>query len=161
MQPLFYFSGMDKMPENNFFQITLSPQAANWLLRVCKITVWTFAMACTLCVLTLVGVGIRLLLFSQTIGDSWTSIFQTVAFPVFEVVFVILSFIQLSHFYKFTRLCRKGIELQQADLFNESFQSLLKNSLTVIVIVVLQLVSTCLFICWELAVYNQQTDVAQ
>lgn len=155
MQPFFYFSDMDNNPENNFFQINLSQQGANWLLRVCKITVWTFTIAVILCVLTLVSVGIRLWLFDQPIEDNWISIVQLVIFPILEVVVVIISFIQILHFYKFTRLCKKGIELQQADLFNESFQSLLKNSLTVIVIAVLQLVSTGLFICWELAAFSK------
>jgi hypothetical protein len=146
---------MDSSTEKDLFQISLSQQGANWLLRVCKITVWTFTLATILCVLALVSVGIRLWLFDQPIEDNWISIVQSVIFPILEVVVVIINFIQMLHFYKFTRLCKKGIELQQADLFNESFQSLLKNSLTVIVIGVLQLLSTGLFICWEIAALSK------
>lgn len=146
---------MDSSTEKDLFQISLSQQGANWLLRVCKITVWTFTLATILCVLGLVSVGIRLWLFDQPIEDNWISIVQSVIFPILEVIVVIINFIQLLHFYKFTRLCKKGIELQQADFFNESFQSLLKNSLTVIVIAVIQLLSTGLFICWEIAAFSK------
>lgn len=146
---------MDNLTEKDLFHISLSQQGANWLLRVCKITVWTFTLATILCLLTLISIGIRLWLFDQPVEDNWISIVQLVIFPILEVVVVIINFVQILHFYKFTRLCRKGIELQQADLFNESFQSLLKNSLTVIVIAVLQLVSTGLFICWEIAAFSK------
>jgi hypothetical protein len=58
-------------------------------------------------------------------------------------------------FFIFRAWCRKGIELQQADEFNESFQSLLKNSLLAVVIFILHLVFSSLVIYWQLFVYNQ------
>jgi hypothetical protein len=144
---------MDHKPENNFFQINLSQQGANWLLRVCKITSWLFILGCVVSVLSIINISIRYFtLYNAYFFDgSLSSVFQLIAF-VFDVLIIPVTFIQIFYFYKFTRRCRQGIELQNADLFNESFQLLLKNSLVAIVIFVLHLVFTCLVIYWQLFV---------
>jgi hypothetical protein len=141
---------MENMPENNFFQVTLSQQGANWLLRVSRITSWLFVLGSITCLLHLASTFIRYFKFGEFPDDgSWKMIFQIYVVPVFDVFFVVLTFIQLYYFYKFARLCKKGIGLQQADLFNESFQSLLKNTLLAAVMFVLQFVFGCLIIHWQ------------
>jgi hypothetical protein len=156
MQPMNYFSGMDNMPENNFFQITLSQQAANWLLRVSRITSWLFILGCISCCLHLLSIFLRYAIYEEfTNNGSWEMIFQLYVFPVFEFLFIVVTIIQIYYFYKFTRKCRKGIELQQADLFNESFQWLLKNTLLAAVMFILQLVFIFLVLYWQTIVLNK------
>jgi hypothetical protein len=146
---------MDNNFENNFFQINLSQQGANWLLRVCKITTWLFALGCCCSVLSGISIGIRYFKLYNAGGfdDSLSGRFRLIA-VVFEVLFTIVTFVQLIYFYKFARQCRRGIELQQADLFNESFQSLLRNSLVTAVMFILNLAFTCLVMYWQLFMTN-------
>lgn len=128
---------MDSIPENNLFEITLSQEGASWLLRIYKITRWVFILGICLSVLYLTSIVLRYSLYMRYDTDNnWSSIFLTKVFPFFEAMGVIVSFIQIYYYVTFSRTCKKGIEGQQADTFNDSFKWLYKHSVIAILLVI-------------------------
>ena len=125
--------------ENNFFELTLSQQAASWLMRIGKISRWVFIASIGLSLLVFIDIGIMNALYMRIkLDNNWLSIFQTRIYPGFQVISIIIAIFQNYYYLKFGRTCKKAIETQQSDLFNESFKWLLKNALVTFTLIVLQ-----------------------
>jgi len=80
---------------------------------------------------------------SSALGSDWMSIISKI-YPLIEIVSVILTLLQLYFYFNFTRIGNKSIELQQSDLFNESFKWLFRNSLMAITMLILETILLCL-----------------
>jgi hypothetical protein len=131
---------MDNIPENNLFELTLSPQGATWLLRLHKIIRWLFMLVIALSVLLLVNVAIKYRIYMTYKGDTWVFIFQTKIYPIVEILVLIIAFVQNYYFLSFTRISKKSIEAQQGDLFNESFKWLYKVAVIASILTIIQFI---------------------
>ena len=146
---LFYFGGMETPitpnPENNLFEVFLSSEGAGYLSRVYRITRWVFILGIIFSVIQLVNIFTRFSLMSgsSALGSDWMSIISKI-YPLIEIVSVILTLLQLYFYFNFTRIGNKSIELQQSDLFNESFKWLFRNSLMAITMLILETILLCL-----------------
>ena len=133
-------------PENNLFEVSLSAEGADYFKRVYRITRWVFIIGIFFSVVQLVNIGTRFSMYGSSTafrgGSDWVSILTKI-YPVIEIVTVILALAQLYFFYNFTRIGNKSIELQQSELFNESFKWLLRNSLVAIIMFVLDTIMLC------------------
>lgn len=132
--------------ENNLFEISLSSEGAGYLNRVYRITRWTFMLGILFSVIQLVNIGTRFRMVTSSTnlqGGDWLSI-VTKIYPAIEIVSVILTLLQLYFFFNFTRIGNKSIELQQSDLFNDSFKWLLRNTRVAITMLVLETILLCL-----------------
>jgi hypothetical protein len=157
MPVLTYFSGMDNIPENNLFEISLSQQGASWLLRLYKVTRWLFVLGIVLSVLFFINIGLRFRInMRYTTPDNWLSVLQLNLYGLFDTVVVIITFIQIYYYFKFTRTCKMGIEELQPDLFNDSFKWLFKNTVMASVMFVLQLILACFAIFGDLVLLKTQ-----
>jgi hypothetical protein len=146
---------MDTIPENNLFEITLSQEGASWLLRIYKITRWVFILGICLSVLHLTSVVLRYLFYIRYQADNnLLSIFHTKVFPFFEAVGVIVSFIQIYYYVTFSRTCKKGIEGQQADTFNDSFKWLYKHSVIAFILVIFYSIMALVAIASQLILFK-------
>lgn len=132
--------------ENNLFDVSLSSEGAGYINRVYRITRWTFIIGILFSVIQLVNIGTRFRMVNSATGlqgGDWLSI-VTYIYPVVEIVSVILTLLQLYFFFNFTRIGNKSIELQQSELFNESFKWLLRNTMVAITMVILETFLLCL-----------------
>jgi hypothetical protein len=133
-------------PQNNLFEVSLSAEGAGYLNRVYRITRWVFIVGIFFSVVQLVNIGIRFRMYGSSSvfrgSSDWLSILTKI-YPVIEIITVILALAQLYFFYNFTRIGNKSIEVQQSDLFNESFKWLLRNSLVAIIMFVLDTIMLC------------------
>jgi hypothetical protein len=148
--PIIYFSGMDNNIPENFFELTLSQQGANWLLRLYKITRWLIIMGIVLFLLGFINIILQYNLYLQyKTPNNWLEIVQTRIYPAFEGVALIITIVQLYYYFTFTRICKEAIEQQQSELFNNAFKWLLRNTLTACVMFVMHFIGT------SFVLYNQ------
>jgi hypothetical protein len=146
---------MDTIPENNFFEITLSQQGASWLLRIYKITRWFFILGICLSFLYLTSIALRYVFYIRYKSDNnWLSIFHTKVFPCFEAMGVIASFIQIYYYVTFTRTFKNGIEQQQSETFNDSFKWLYKNTVIAFVLVIFYIIMALVAIASQLILFK-------
>jgi len=129
---------MDNLPENNFFELSLSQQGASWLLRLHKVVRWLIIFFILLSLVVLLEFAIKYRTYLRYKGDSWLFIIQTRIYPVVEIIVLIIAVIQNYYFLHFTRACKKSIEMQQADLFNESFKWLYKMAVLIAIMNMIQ-----------------------
>jgi hypothetical protein len=132
---------MDAQPNEHFFEITLSQEGSDRIMRLFKTVRWLFLGSIVLSAAFLV-LGYMILIMRDRLPGEKSTIFrvETVVSLVFTVVGVALMFGQLYSFFHFTRLCRKSIHLGQSDLFNYSFKWLLRSAVFSLSIVIFQFI---------------------
>ena len=134
-----------QLPETDLFEITLSQQGAGWLLRLIRLTRWVFIISILFSILLLICSVFRYQItdhYNSDAGGDWLAFTEAKIIPIYMAVSTVLGFIQVYFFYYFSRLCKKSIESQQTDLFNESFKWLFRNSLTALILFVINLIFT-------------------
>lgn len=129
-------------PNDHLFEITLTEQGKAWFLRTCKIVHWIFIGGLVLSVLCLVSLVLRYATYYSRYpaNGTLTSVFAFKIYPLIELGLIVLNVVELFFYFRFSRLGRQGIELNQTEQFNESFKWLLKNTIVLIAMFVLQLV---------------------
>jgi hypothetical protein len=133
---------MNDLSKQDMFEVTLSQEGAAYLLRLYKLTQWV-------CVLAII-VSLILLTNSFTLiyknnryyaKADW----QTMIYPVYAVLASVITLTQFYCYFRFTLLCKKAIQLQQADLFNYSFKWLLRNTIFACCMGVLEILTSGYF----------------
>jgi hypothetical protein len=121
---------MDAQPNENFFEITVSQEGSDRIMRLFKTVRFLFAFSIVLGII-FIGVGYLRFIFYSRLTYSNNPFFkaESVLLPVYTVLLTVLMFGQLYSFFHFTRLCKKSIQLRQADLFNYSFKWLIRSAL--------------------------------
>lgn len=130
---------MDAQPNEHFFEITLSQEGSDRIMRLFKTVRWLFLGSIVLSAAFLV-LGYMVLIFRDSIPGEQSFIFraETLVNGVSTIVGVVLMLGQLYSFFHFTRLCRKSIQLRQSDLFNRSFKWLIRSAMFSIALVIIQ-----------------------
>jgi hypothetical protein len=129
-------------PQNNLFEVSLSAEGAGFINRIYRINRWLFMLGIFLSIVQLINIGIRFRMYDSSKylqGGDWMSIITKI-YPLIEIVIVVLTIIQLYFFFNFTRIGNKSIDLQQSDLFNESFKWLLRETRLAAAMFILQTV---------------------
>jgi hypothetical protein len=135
---------MDSQPNENFFELKVSQEGSARILRLFKIVRWLFLVA-LLCSLMFVGYGFLRLFTIDRYDDipDWQFQAEIVASPVYSIIVTILFLVQTHSYFHFTRLCKKAIQLQQADLFNYSFKWLIRHALVSLNILIIEFLMGC------------------
>jgi hypothetical protein len=107
------FSGMDNIPENNLFEITLSREGVGWLLRLYKVTRWLLILGIIVSLLLILSLILRYRIYMRyNIPYNWITNVDMNILPIFEGVIMIVTIIQLYYFFTFSRTAQKAIEQQ-------------------------------------------------
>lgn len=137
-------------PTEELFEIKLTPQGANNILRTFKIVQWTL-------ILGIIYSGCYLFLdLSRYVqyyskydtGDDIVLFVQLRIEPLFMAFVTILSIVQIVYYFNFIKLCKKGIDTQQSDLFNQSFTWMLKNAIVMFVTAII-VIAFIIFNTWS------------
>jgi hypothetical protein len=131
---------MDPQPNENFFELKVSQEGSARLLRLFRIVRWMFLISIC-CSFIFIGHSIlRVFFFRYGMGADGLLRAEIIATPIYIFVVTILFLFQTYSYFYFTRLCKRAIELQQADLFNHSFKWLIKSALISLVAWIIQVI---------------------
>ncbi len=136
---------MDVQPNENFFELKVSQEGSARILRLFRLVRLLFAIA-LLCSLMFLGLSVVRLVFIgryNSIPDVLLKA-EILTSPIYAIVVTLLFIGQVYCYFHFTRLCRKAIELQQADLFNYAFKWLIRHALITIIILIIEFIM-CIF----------------
>ncbi|AEV98355.1 hypothetical protein A4D02_22615 [Niastella koreensis] len=127
-------------PENNLFEVCLSAESAVLFNRVFRLARWLFLLGIFMSIIQLANIGIRFRMYNppRSLQDGGLILILTSIYPIFEILMVVLTVTQLYFFFNFTRVGNKGIELQQSELFNESFKWLLRETRLALILFVVE-----------------------
>ena len=121
---------MDAPQNENFFEISLSQEGTERLMRLFKLVKILFAFSIVLSALLLVLAYLRIILYSTTSANEHILLkIEAIVNPTYTILLAILMLAQLYSFFRFTRLCKKSILLRQTHLFNYSFKWLIRSAL--------------------------------
>jgi hypothetical protein len=119
---------MDAQPNENIFEITVTPEGSERMMRLFKMVKWLFAGAIVLGLAFLLLSSLRYVFYSRiTFNRTFLIDLEAVITPVSTVVITVLMIGSMYSYFHFTRLCKRSIQLRQTDLFNYSFKWLLRS----------------------------------
>jgi hypothetical protein len=120
---------MDAQPNETIFEITVTQEGSVRIMRLYRTVKTLFGISIVMSVIFQAASFYRLLFYLKIYDTgSWISRTETIAYPIYTLLYSILLVGQIYCFFHFTRLCRKSIELGNADLFNHSFKWLTRSA---------------------------------
>jgi hypothetical protein len=130
---------MDAQPRENFFEITVSQEGSDRIMRLFKTVKWLFGASIVMSAIIQVVSFVRLSFYLKLYdGGNFIVKAETVILPIYSFLYTVLLLGQIFSFFHFTRLCKKSILLRQADLFNYSFKWLIRSATFSIIMLVLE-----------------------
>lgn len=132
---------MNAQTEEEFFAITLSQQAAGYVLRGFNLIRWTFVLSIifSTCLLLLIWIRYFEYFLIYDVKNSPVLFIQFRVEPIVMVATTIVNVIQVSFYFRFIQLCRRGIANREADVFNNSFKWLIRNAVLACIILAVNL----------------------
>jgi hypothetical protein len=129
---------MDSQPNENFFELKVSQEGSARILRLFRIVRWVFLISiCCSCVFISLGIfRISFLRYDSQMDALLMA--EMIASPIYIFVVTVLILCQSYSYFHFTRLCKRAIALQQADLFNYSFKWLIRSSLISLIALIIE-----------------------
>lgn len=135
---------MDVQPTENFFELKLSQEGSARILRIFRLVKRMFVVA-ILWSMVLIAYSIFRIYHINRFDSlkDWQFQAELIATPVYVLVVTAFLLFQLYSYFHFARLCKRAIELQQADLFNYSFKWLARHALFSFIILVTEFLMSC------------------
>ncbi|PZR03107.1 MAG: hypothetical protein DI539_26740 [Flavobacterium psychrophilum] len=137
-------------PTEELFEIKLTAQGANSILRTFKIVQWTLILAViySSCFLFLDLTRYVQYYSKYDTGNDVVLFVQLRIEPLFMAFATILSIVQIVYYFNFIKLCKRGIDTQQSDLFSQSFTWMLKNAIIMFITAIIS-IAFIIFNTWS------------
>lgn len=131
---------MDPQPNENFFELKVSQEGSARILRLFRIVKWMFLTSICCSIVFIVHSILRITFQRYDPQLDGLVKAEIIAGPVYILIVTLLILYQTYNYFKFTRLCKRAIELQQADLFNYAFKWLIRSALISLVILIFEFI---------------------
>lgn len=135
---------------DNLFEITLQPEGARYLVKVYRLTVWILIGAVLVSLSTMGFLLVQQMAYLKS-GAAPRGVFMSV-YLLCSAAITVLSIVQISFYFYFTRQCKISIETRQTELFNQSLKWLYRNSVMTFIEVVVHIIS---IVCYLLFIFSK------
>lgn len=138
---------MNRSSETDLFEISLTPSGSSYLLRLYTLAKLIFTGVIIITLIHIVDLWLQGKMYNRSYGKlDWLSFISLNIYPIYMVLVMAITLVQIYFFLHFARLCNRAIRQQQTELFNTSFRWLYRNTVTACITLLIELIAGGFFL---------------